>query len=143
MWRANDGPGRPSATTSAPVASAACMSLDSRWSLSKARASSWRTTSQASCPSASVTSCTAPSSRTSANTGKGSSRSYAPHAASASVVTGPSARPGAHGEVADGDDDGPRELVVPGLLLRVPQHPEVAEAEGDVRQEQGNHPQRG
>ena len=69
------GPGRPSATTPPPVASAACMSFESRGSLSAIRASSYPTTSQASCPSASVTGCTAPSSRTAANSGNGSSRS--------------------------------------------------------------------
>ena len=50
MCRANAGPGRPSATTSPSRASAACMSLDSRGSLSAARASSCRTTSQAAVP---------------------------------------------------------------------------------------------
>src|SRR5262245_24250400 len=86
MCRANAGPGSPSATRSPPVASAACMSLDSRGSFRAARASSKLTTSQARCPSARITSCTAPSSRTSANSGKGSSWLYAPHAASAGVV---------------------------------------------------------
>ena len=40
MWRAKSGPGRPSATTSDPVARAACMSLESRGSLSATMASS-------------------------------------------------------------------------------------------------------
>ena len=40
--------------------------------------------SHAPCPSARVTECTAPSSRTLTNSGNGSSWSYAPHAASAS-----------------------------------------------------------
>jgi hypothetical protein len=75
MCRANAGPGRPSATTAPSRASAACMSLDSRGSLSAARASAWRATSQARCPSGSVTSCTGPAARTRANSGKGLSRS--------------------------------------------------------------------
>ena len=40
MCRANSGPGRPSATTPPPKASAACMSLENRESLSAWRASS-------------------------------------------------------------------------------------------------------
>jgi len=39
MCRANSGPGRPSATTRPPKASAACMSLENRESLSAWRAS--------------------------------------------------------------------------------------------------------
>ncbi len=58
MCLASAGPGRPSATTSPLRASAACMSLDSRGSFSAALACSWPTTSQAGCPSASLTSCT-------------------------------------------------------------------------------------
>ena len=83
MWRAKAGPGRPSATTSPLWASAACMSLDSRGSFSAAFASSWPTTSQAGCPSASRTSCTGAAERTSANSGNGLSRSWSPHELSA------------------------------------------------------------
>src|SRR5947207_10772841 len=86
MCRAKAGPGSPSATTPALRAMAACMSVESRESLSAARASSYRTTNQAGCPSASVTGCTGANWRTAANTGNGLSRSYAPQAASVSAV---------------------------------------------------------
>ena len=75
MWREKVGPGRPSATTSALVAKAACMSLDSLGSLRAARASSYPRTSQAECPSARRTGCTGPRPRASAKSAYGSSRS--------------------------------------------------------------------
>src|SRR5690348_4900777 len=43
------------------------------------------------------------------------------------------ARPALHGVGRLGHDDVVRELVVPGLLLLVPEHPEVPERTGDPR----------
>ncbi len=88
ICRANSGPGSPSATTSEPLANAACMSFDRRGSLRADFASSKRTTSQASWPSASVTGCTGPRARACANTEKGSSMSNDPQDSNAfSIVT--------------------------------------------------------
>ena len=68
-------------------ARAACMSLDTRGSLSSVFASSWPTTSQASWPSASRTETTGPRRRTCSNSPYGLSRSNSPQARRASSTS--------------------------------------------------------
>ena len=87
MWRANSGPGRPSATTSGSSSSAASMSLENRGLAAPGgrRRGRARARRRARRPAAPAAPGSGPASPRTAGTGRRGPRRQAPHAASGSV----------------------------------------------------------